>query len=257
MRKVFVFILLLAMSISFATDVPIDISSADITYKMEGTIFVTIGPASSINIIEFNGSVVPQFEGRNDKLYGATLTYDELGNEILTREYQDVEDNINWDYYTEFKTKSNFQKLSNLASFPHEVYPANVEKYLEFSKNSNINEDIRETASSIVQGSETVVEAALKLSEWVHNNIEYDSEFYGRNYDAETVFENKKGVCGEFSSLLVSMLRSVGIPARYVPGYVYSNIPGYDGFGAHAWIEFYDPVNGWIPTDPTFGEFGF
>lgn len=250
-------ILLLVMSASFATDVPIEISGIDITYKMEGTIFVTLGPASSISVLEFNGSVIPQVEARNDELYGATLIYDELGNEILTREYHDVKSNINWDYYTQFKTRFNLQKLSSLASFPYEEYPTNVEKYLEFSKNSNINDDIRETASNVVQGSETVIQAALKLSEWVHNNIEYDSQFYGRNYDAETVFENKKGVCGEFSSLLISMLRSVGIPARYVPGYVYSNIPGYDGFGAHAWIEFYDPVTGWISTDPTFGEFGF
>ena len=64
-----------------------------------------------------------------------------------------------------------------------------------------------------------------------------------------------EGVCVEYSTLLIAMLRSVGIPARYVNGIAYSNI--YDGFGAHSWVEVYILEEGWITYDPTIGEFGW
>jgi len=71
------------------------------------------------------------------------------------------------------------------------------------------------------------------------------------------VLKNKIGTCDEFSSLFIALCRSLGIPARYVSGVAYSNIPELEGFGNHAWAEAYFPGYGWVPFDPTYGEFGF
>ena len=62
----------------------------------------------------------------------------------------------------------------------------------------------------------------------------------------------KKGVCQDFAHVLLQLLRTVGIPSRYVSGYICPNESGLRGEGAtHAWVEIYTPTQGWLGLDPT------
>jgi transglutaminase-like putative cysteine protease len=66
------------------------------------------------------------------------------------------------------------------------------------------------------------------------------------------VWKLKSGVCQDFAHILLIMLRLVGIPARYVSGYICPNKNGMRGEGAtHAWVEAYIPSYGWLGLDPT------
>ena len=74
------------------------------------------------------------------------------------------------------------------------------------------------------------------------------------------VIETRRGVCQDFAHLMISCLRSRGLPARYVSGYLRTNAPaeaGADeprlvGDGAsHAWVAVFCPKHGWIDLDPT------
>jgi transglutaminase-like putative cysteine protease len=59
-------------------------------------------------------------------------------------------------------------------------------------------------------------------------------------------------VCQDFAHLMLQLLRTAGIPSRYVSGYVCSNDNGLRGEGAtHAWVEIYTPTQGWLGLDPT------
>ncbi len=87
--------------------------------------------------------------------------------------------------------------------------------------------------------------------EWVYDNIGYDISYFGITGDAKTVFAERRGVCVEYSHLLISMLNSLGIETRYVNGYVLS-----DAWQPHAWAEAYIPEYGWLPIDPTFNQAG-
>jgi hypothetical protein len=70
------------------------------------------------------------------------------------------------------------------------------------------------------------------------------------------LFEGKKGYCTYYASAMTVMLRSIGIPARYVEGYI---LPPDNSYGlfqvtnqqAHAWVEVYFDGFGWIPFEPT------
>ncbi|MDF1657356.1 MAG: transglutaminase family protein [Verrucomicrobiales bacterium] len=71
-----------------------------------------------------------------------------------------------------------------------------------------------------------------------------------------TVLENKKGVCQDFAHVMIAALRRIGIPARYVSGYLETLPPpgqeklqGSDA--THAWIEAYSAKTGWVAFDPT------
>ncbi len=64
----------------------------------------------------------------------------------------------------------------------------------------------------------------------------------------------KTGVCQDYAHAMLALCRSMGIPARYVSGYLYTGIT--DALGAeasHAWVEVYIPGSGWMGFDPTNG----
>jgi transglutaminase-like putative cysteine protease len=70
------------------------------------------------------------------------------------------------------------------------------------------------------------------------------------------VLEQKRGVCQDFAHLQIGCLRAVGIPARYVSGYIETlpkpgetKLVGADA--THAWVAYYCPEEGWVEFDPT------
>ncbi|WP_394829696.1 transglutaminase N-terminal domain-containing protein [Pendulispora albinea] len=74
------------------------------------------------------------------------------------------------------------------------------------------------------------------------------------------VFAHRRGVCQDFAHLMLSCLRSMGLAARYVSGYVLTRPPpgrprlvGADA--SHAWVSVYCPDHGWVDSDPTNGVF--
>jgi transglutaminase-like putative cysteine protease len=70
------------------------------------------------------------------------------------------------------------------------------------------------------------------------------------------VFVNKTGVCQDFANLFICIARLLGIPARYVCGYVFTGNVGEHRAGSdasHAWVQLYLPSVGWKGFDPTNG----
>lgn len=68
----------------------------------------------------------------------------------------------------------------------------------------------------------------------------------------DEILEKKAGVCQDFAHVMLEILRMMGIPSRYVSGYICPNKNGMRGEGAtHAWVEAYIPGLGWAGIDPT------
>lgn len=116
---------------------------------------------------------------------------------------------------------------------------------------------IRRKAAEIAEGSDDLYEIAFRMSEWTRQNINYSLETLTAEatQNATWVLENKKGVCDELTVLFIAMLRSLGVPTKFVSGSSYTNVLG--GFGNHAWAEVYFPGYGWIAFDPTYGQDGW
>lgn len=99
-------------------------------------------------------------------------------------------------------------------------------------------------------------EATNEFMERIFNDFDFVSGFTNITTPIEVVFKEKKGVCQDFAQFAISALRSIGIPTRYVSGYI-QTIPE-EGkeklFGAdasHAWFSIYIPTFGWADFDPT------
>jgi transglutaminase-like putative cysteine protease len=71
------------------------------------------------------------------------------------------------------------------------------------------------------------------------------------------VFNKRRGVCQDYAHLIIACLRSAGLAARYVSGYLHTNAGGAPaadregGDASHAWVSVFAPPFGWIELDPT------
>jgi transglutaminase-like putative cysteine protease len=98
----------------------------------------------------------------------------------------------------------------------------------------------------------TIIEIAQQCNHYIYSNFTYTKGITNIETTVDEILEIKQGVCQDFAHLLLQLLRTVGIPSRYVSGYICPNQSGMRGEGAtHAWVEFYSPTQGWLGLDPT------
>lgn len=101
-----------------------------------------------------------------------------------------------------------------------------------------------------------LMEAVFELTEKIHDEFTFDTRATNVGTPILDVLLHRHGVCQDFAQLQIGCLRSLGLPARYVSGYLVTNPPpgkarlvGADA--SHAWISVYFPGTGWIDFDPT------
>ena len=100
---------------------------------------------------------------------------------------------------------------------------------------------------------DTPYQAVLRFSRYVYDNFQYIKGVTSVETTMDEIWKLKAGVCQDFAHILTLMLRLVGIPARYVSGYICTHrSTTMRGEGAtHAWAEAYIPDYGWLGIDPT------
>jgi transglutaminase-like putative cysteine protease len=97
---------------------------------------------------------------------------------------------------------------------------------------------------------------ALDLTRRIHEDFTFDARATTVATPLEEVWEKRRGVCQDFAHLGIACLRSLGLPARYVSGYLRTHPPegqprllGADA--SHAWFRIFCPGTGWVDFDPT------
>jgi transglutaminase-like putative cysteine protease len=103
------------------------------------------------------------------------------------------------------------------------------------------------------------LDAMLDLTKAIKREFTYDPRATTISTPVEEVIRNKRGVCQDFAHLMLSCLRSLKLPARYVSGYILNEPPpGTDKLlgsdASHAWVESWMPELGWVGFDPTNGK---
>ena len=120
----------------------------------------------------------------------------------------------------------------------------------------NWDDNIIAFAQSCLIPEAPLFECVINLTKKIFTDFDFRSGSTNVNTPISTVLKEKKGVCQDFSHLAIACLRSAGIPARYVSGYIETLPPkgkikleGSDA--SHAWISVYIPEMGWCEFDPT------
>jgi transglutaminase-like putative cysteine protease len=105
-------------------------------------------------------------------------------------------------------------------------------------------------------GGRPLLAAAVELMHRIHDGFTFDRAATSITTPVSRVLEEGRGVCQDFAHLQIACLRSLGLPARYVSGYLLTDPPpgqrrlvGADA--SHAWLSVWCPGHGWVDLDPT------
>ncbi len=116
---------------------------------------------------------------------------------------------------------------------------------------------VRDMAVAATSGAATPYQRAISIEQFLRRNYSYSlsHDVRGPQVVNDFLLRERRGHCALFASSMVVMAREVGLPARYVTGFVASERSGgaflVRGSDAHAWVEVYIDGAGWIAFDPT------
>jgi transglutaminase-like putative cysteine protease len=93
-----------------------------------------------------------------------------------------------------------------------------------------------------------------ELNTAIYTTFDYDQESTEVDSPIDHALENRKGVCQDFAHIMITLVRNLHIPCRYVSGYLFTGADDHDRSAedaTHAWVEAYLPGLGWVGFDPT------
>lgn len=138
------------------------------------------------------------------------------------------------------------------------TYPQGInEDYLQLPDPAR---RVADMARTITTGATTAFEKASLIERYLRDNYRYSLDVGTENPVnpvEEFLFARKTGYCEHYASAMVLMLRTLGIPARLVTGFLLGEWNDFGGYyairqqDAHAWVEVFFPRSGWIIFDPT------
>jgi len=208
--------------------------------------------------------------GHNDKFNN---TYDSFNTSIISigAVFLKPEVSLNQKYNVELN-EIEFQGIEdseiglyNMSERIFELYCNHSEPYYERD-----NALLIELSNELVNPENNPIKKAEKIFDWISDNLEYNGNLPAQEKGALWAYNNLEGDCSEYSSLMVTLLRIQGIPARKITGFLVSTNPDIRpesgdtwiffanecefNILAHAWVEYYVPNIGWIACDPTWNS---
>jgi transglutaminase-like putative cysteine protease len=191
---------------------------------------------------------------------------DYFGNELCLFSIQEVHDRL------EITTKSRvsltavapivaetsipWEEVTQLFRDP--VSPEVVEPYEFVFDSPQVRgaEELADYARKSFGETTPLLVGARELTRHIFTDFKYDPKATTVATPLEEVWQNRRGVCQDFAHLGIACLRSLGLPARYVSGYLRTHPPagqqrlvGADA--SHAWFAVFCPGVGWVDFDPT------
>ncbi len=136
-------------------------------------------------------------------------------------------------------------------------------EFLQSDRNTAGSRGVAEAARRQVElAGPDVVGAILAIQRFIGGSLRYEPGATTIGIEVERVLASGVGVCQDFAHLAIAMCRAVGIPARYVSGYLFTEDDQQGGdtgsdtvvVQTHAWIEAAVPGWGWLALDPTNGQ---
>ncbi len=143
-------------------------------------------------------------------------------------------------------------------AMPQDLQPETLEacRYLYASPHVIFSAELVDYARISFTKGRPLLDAALDLTHRIFDDFEFDDQATEISTPLEQVLEGRRGVCQDFAHLMIGCLRSLGLPIRYVSGYILTHPPegqprmiGADA--SHAWVSVFCPSLGWVDFDPT------
>jgi hypothetical protein len=227
-------------------DVPRDVLPASGLLKIWFPIAIITGPQPAARVT----SITP-----DTYVVGPPSIDEDIGVVYMEVPLDELSEDLNIEVQFEFEHYEQHFVIDPEQVGEYDTESALYQEYTTSGGNILVNQEIEDTAREVVGDETNPYLAAMKLNDYVVDNITYSfvphSALWPRGV-AESVYvhENRHGDCGAQSMYFSSLCRAVGIPARTSGGWqLFSG-----NFSGHFWAEFFLPNYGWVPVDPTAAE---
>lgn len=202
-------------------------------------------------------SIVPEpaFLAKQTDFFGNPVTFftvQEPHHELCVTVH--FEANVKERVYQE--SGCSWEQLAETLRRPSDLLSLEASQFRFPSAWVEVSESLRRFGSSSFKPGTSVVEGARDLCRRIYDEFEFDPEATTIATPVQEVLESRRGVCQDFAHLFIGSLRSLGLAARYVSGYILTTPPpgqerlqGADA--SHAWVSVWAPPLGWVDLDPT------
>jgi transglutaminase-like putative cysteine protease len=214
-------------------------------YENQRNIFENITVTPSPEILEF------QKDYFGNKVYYFTIEKPHKKLTIIA----EYETEVTPKNYNNFQNQP-WEKVIELLHIDSSIETIQALEYLYDSYYVQKHDDWKEYASKSFQPGDMFLDSVMDLTSRIFTDFKYQPNATTIATPLHEVFLQKSGVCQDFSHFQIACLRSLGIPTRYVSGYLLTtpnpdkpNLIGSDA--SHAWIQVYYPGIGWFDFDPT------
>jgi transglutaminase-like putative cysteine protease len=145
-----------------------------------------------------------------------------------------------------------------IRSLATDLSPAGLDAYQFVFESPRVKPGVEFAAyaSQSFSPARPLTEALMDFTGRIYKDFRFDSKATTVRTSPDEVLRHRSGVCQDFAHLQVACLRSLGLAARYVSGYLRTYPPpgrarliGADA--SHAWVSVYCPGTGWLDVDPT------
>lgn len=125
--------------------------------------------------------------------------------------------------------------------------------FLTSSRYVDVDQDVWRLALDAKEEHTDVFVVAESIMQFVNRGWTYAPKATHAQTHMKDVLHDRRGVCQDFAHVMIGMCRAIGIPARYVSGYLYNGPAGHlrGAQASHAWCEICIPGRGWFGLDPT------
>jgi len=209
--------------------------------------------SSNIKVSPTPDELVYQTDFFGNTLLFISIYKDHDQLEIVSESMVDIENRANAD--RAFKSPVAWVEVKNQVAIHSDIY-ADVMQYTLPSIHVPTSEAIRKFAYDCFPEGATLWNGCQSLMQKIYSSLDFTPGFTTVNTPVESVLTSRKGVCQDFAHLMIACLRNMGLPARYVSGYIETFPPpgkeklvGSDA--SHAWVSVYFPEIGWVEFDPT------
>ncbi len=190
------------------------------------------------------------FAGRTENAYGYLIPINDISYKVIAN-------------YFNCQLKDINVTINPLTPYIMNLFNINLQeaytKYLQLPE--NLPQRIKDLAETVTASYNNRYDKVKAIETFLSDNYKYtltpDDTPPGRDFVDYFLFDLKKGYCTYYATSMVVMLRSLGIPARYVEGYIVTsgskkgNEYHVTNEKAHAWVEAYFEGFGWIKFEPT------
>ncbi|MEJ3742063.1 transglutaminase family protein [Actinomycetes bacterium KLBMP 9797] len=149
-------------------------------------------------------------------------------------------------------------RIDDGASWAELAHPDQIDRWYDLllpSSRTALDDELTALAAEVRAGHATPHLAAIAICDRVREEVAYQPGATGVQTDAVQAWRQREGVCQDISHLVVGLVRAMGVPARYVSGYLHPSRDATIGEPvvgqSHAWVEWW--AGRWMPFDPTNG----